>query len=390
MSLQHMKYLFITQLFPSGLTGTSVKTRNTIEYLLKQGHRVDVCCVHASSFRKNNFKHPKLNFYLVPSRERESNFIKIFFRITWLAVGLRPLNVKRVFDQRLAEVFNGLLKTNDYNQVFFDGYTTLQYLNKNQRSSVYIDDEDITDLLFKRLLESKQILVKLYYLFEWFKSSLYERWYLAKVDQIWAISQATAARLRQFSTGKTVVMPTVVPFKKNVFSSGAKDLVFTGTLNWPENKHGLRWFVSNCWSQIHKDDPSRKLLITGQLLDDDLSKFLSNYQSIDILGYVPDLMDVYQRSALAISPIFINSGIKVKVLTYLSYGLPVISTHESVLGLNHGHGVATASKKYFLKETLGLLNDRKKRAQISKQAEKYIKKHHSYKVLGAFISQHLN
>jgi glycosyltransferase involved in cell wall biosynthesis len=52
------------------------------------------------------------------------------------------------------------------------------------------------------------------------------------------------------------------------------------------------------------------------------------------LGFVDDLSAVIAQCRLAIIPIVSGSGVKIKSLTLLSSGLPVVTTSEGISGIN--------------------------------------------------------
>ena len=60
-----MKFLFISETYPSGLTGTSVKTRNNILHRLNQGHQGDVICINFDTLVTKELKHENLNIFSI-------------------------------------------------------------------------------------------------------------------------------------------------------------------------------------------------------------------------------------------------------------------------------------------------------------------------------------
>jgi len=381
------RLLFITQVYPSAATGTTVKTRHTIEYLLKEGFIVDVCCIHYEKMVKNEFKAKNLKIYITP---KGSIFSKVSFsyllRVFNLLFSIVPLRVKKMYDAHLADSAERLQKKYDYEAVLYDGFSTLQYLKEKSSKNIYIDDEDITDLLKKRMNSVGNIFLRLFLFTEYVKCLIYERLVLKKVDQIWAIAPNTLKRLKTLSSAKISLMPTVVPDEReSAFQIKSKDLVFTGLLSWMENVNGLKWFLDNFWSDLRKKFPSLTLHVVGQMAEKDLVVYLSRFEGVILHGYVADLADIYKKSAVAIAPILINSGIKVKILTYLSYGLPVVSTRQATWGLSSHNGIEVASEKNFGKAVIKLLSNSQLRKKLSKEGQKNIKKNHSETALRNFF-----
>ena len=212
---------------------------------------------------------------------------------------------------------------------------------------------------------------------------------MRKVSQVWAISPRTKERLEKVSGKPTVLMPTLIPSKKNIYIGKGTQIVFTGTLNWRENVEGLKWFVANHWQKIILAVPRAKLVVIGQGASQELITFLKNYKNIEYKGYVESLENEYRKSVLSIAPVRINAGIKVKILTYMSYALPVISTQKAAWGLVSLDGIKIAQDVYFADEVIHLLKDKKLRQALSEQAHKNIKENYSRKVLHHFFMQNL-
>ena len=382
------KLLFITQVYPSALTGTTVKTRHTIEYLLEEGFEVDVCCVHYSKMVKNQFVAKGLKIYVAKKDSILSKFSFLYLlRIFNLLFDIIPVRVKKMYDKRLDRLIVLLYKKNNYDYVFYDGFSTLQYLKLESKKNIYIDDEDITDLLWKRIKRSNNIILKIFFFTEFVKCLIYEKKYLNKVSQIWAIAPNTYNRLKTLSMAKIFLMPTIVPERKSSFNTSSTDLVFTGLLSWMENTSGLKWFLDNFWNELRKEFPNLKLHVVGQMAQPEFVNYLSNFKGVKLHGFVPNLEDIYKKSALAIAPILINSGIKVKILTYLSFGLPVVSLHQATWGLSTNKGIVVTNEEQFGKGISQLLNDSALRKKLSVEARENTNKFHSKNTLRRFFKK---
>lgn len=381
------KILLITEDFPSGLNGTSVKTRNTLIYLLEQNFSVDVCCFHFDHFKIHALKHKNLKIYSVPTTKRNKKSLSYLFYLFSILLSVSPITLKRLFNVSLKEKVQQLKRENNYGVVLYDGYSTLQYLDERDEKAIYIDDEDFTDLFRQRFLLEKNLIKKIYYGSEFLRSRLFESIKFPKVGQIWAISPRTKERLKKISGKKTVLMPTIIPWQKNIYRGQGKNLVFTGTLNWRENVEALEWFLSKHWRGILKKLPDTTLTIIGQGAENNFANYLMKQPNIRYLGYTPDLTKEYERATLAISPVLINAGIKVKTLTYLSYGLPVVSSLVAAWGLKSVRGVVLAEEDDFGEVVAKLLTRPKILQTLSKLAEKNIKQNYSQEKLKVFLSK---
>lgn len=70
------------------------------------------------------------------------------------------------------------------------------------------------------------------------------------------------------------------------------------------------------------------IYVVGKICD-----FIDDMPNIIKLGMVDDLDSVYKSTKICICPMVTGTGVKIKVLESLSYGLPVVTTRRGVDGL---------------------------------------------------------
>lgn len=391
MKKKNNRLLFITEDFPSGLNGTSVKTRNTLNYLLNTGYEVDVCCFLFEGFQQHDLNHKNLRIFTAKSKRFKKKSFSFLIQVFKIIFSFIPITIKRLFNSNLNKKIRELENKNRYAVIFYDGYSTLQYLNRKLDSKkVYIDDEDFTDLFRQRFILDSNFFKKIFYFSEYLKSLVFEFFYMRKVDQVWAISSNNKKRLEKISGVKTVLMPIIIPLQRNLYQSNGLRIIFTGTLNWRENVEGLKWFIAYHWSKVLKKIPQAELVIIGQGASLSLISYLKSHKNIVYKGYVKSLEDEYKNASLSIAPVRINAGIKVKILTYMSCGLPVVSTQKAALGLISTGGVLVTSDKNFAKCIISLLKKEKLRKYLSLKAHENIKDNYSERQLEVFFSHNLN
>jgi glycosyltransferase involved in cell wall biosynthesis len=380
------RILVITQMYPSGSTGTSVKTLHTLELLAEKGVHIDVVCPHYSKMVKVSIKNPRIHVYPFEKQTISKLSFPYLWRAWRLLFSWKPFRVVKLYDHHIRSKINTLMETRSYNYIFFDGFSTLQYASSYDTKNIYVDDEDIVDLLWKRSSSPGNIFLRLFFFVEWIKCQLYERLFFPRMARVWAISPNTKARLGRISRARVSIMPTIVGERRRVFNTTSSHIVFSGLLSWQENVVGLRWFLANCWMQIHQQFPHTKLYITGQMADEALATYTALFPNVVLTGFVKDLSSIYKQCAVAIAPIFINAGIKVKILTYLGFGLPVVANKEATWGMKSTRGIEVANKKDFANAIAQLLKQPKKRIRLSQQGRQNILAHHSKKTLFHFFA----
>ncbi len=102
-------------------------------------------------------------------------------------------------------------------------------------------------------------------------------------------------------------------------------LVFVGSAALP-NLDGLRWFFEAVWPQVQRQG------VTLDLVGDCGTSFARLPPGVARLGRLENLSPALHRSALAIAPIRVGSGLKIKLLDYARHGLFTIATPSSLEG----------------------------------------------------------
>ncbi len=121
-----------------------------------------------------------------------------------------------------------------------------------------------------------------------------------------------------------------------------RDICFVGNFRHPPNLDGVRWFVEHVLPRVRARLPRVRLLLAGSDMPAEIGALAS--EAIEVLGWVPDLAELFGRVRLSVSPLRFGAGFKGKVATSLAHGLPVVGSSISLegTGLAHGDGVAIA------------------------------------------------
>ena len=90
------------------------------------------------------------------------------------------------------------------------------------------------------------------------------------------------------------------------------------------NVDGLRWFARHVWPRVLARIPDIQLLVTGDSPPREVLRFASD--SINFIGRVSDLEDFYARLRVAVVPIRYGSGVKLKAVEALQFGVPTVAT----------------------------------------------------------------
>ncbi len=144
-------------------------------------------------------------------------------------------------------------------------------------------------------------------------------------DKVLCISEDEMAFFSQFASRPAY---SYIPFftnRKEPPPGGGRhfDILFVGSDN-PHNRKGIAWFLDEIGPAL---DAPVKILIVGSV-----SNFIKPSGNITCIPYADNLEEIYSDSKISVCPLNGGTGMKIKVVEALSYGLPVVTTWKGMAG----------------------------------------------------------
>jgi len=116
--------------------------------------------------------------------------------------------------------------------------------------------------------------------------------------------------------------------------SGAPDFLIFGSLRHPVYRASVIHFLETCMEDISRNIPGARIRIVGSGADATLRSLVAKYaDTVELTGFVDDLDALFASSSALLVPMLAAGGLKLKALTALYYGLPMISTSSGVDGV---------------------------------------------------------
>lgn len=111
-----------------------------------------------------------------------------------------------------------------------------------------------------------------------------------------------------------------------------KKIGFIGHLNYQPNIQAVQYIIDRIAPQVYQYDKEIVFLIAGVGMNESQFK---NIPNVRYLGYVSTVESFLQDIDLAICPLTEGSGTRLKIVDYLSRGIPTISTAKGIEGLEN-------------------------------------------------------
>lgn len=203
-------------------------------------------------------------------------------------------------------------------------------------------------------------------------------------DQIWTISSDEQYLFSQFCTKPVKLIPQYFAPKFDIHTAIDKkpyDLIYVAGDN-VHNINSSDWFFEEVYPFL---SPTLQICVVGKI-----NSYIHDKDNLVRVNHAEDLDTYYRSSKISICPMLTGSGVKIKVIEALSYGVPVVCTPKGVDGLvnkfNNGCLVASDPES-FAKNIQELLEDDEKYFFHKNQAISFFMEKHSkdavYKIIDA-------
>jgi glycosyltransferase involved in cell wall biosynthesis len=135
-------------------------------------------------------------------------------------------------------------------------------------------------------------------------------------------------------------------------------VVFFGAHNYFPNTDALRFFLDEIWPQVIARRPSSRLRVVGPPPPADVQS--GAHPSVVFTGFVSDLVAEVGHAAVAIAPLRIGGGTRLKVVEAMALARPLVATRIGAEGLDVQDGrdlLLADAPADFAAAVLRLLND---------------------------------
>lgn len=374
------KILFLTQIVPFPPdAGPKVKTYHVIRALVEQGHSVTL----VSFVRPEEVQHISAlqeiceAVYAVPIRR--SRVADVGYMIRSYLRG-RPFLIERDDLRPMQEMVNRLVQEDDFQFIHADQLTMVQFALRGssafqgKKPKVIFDAHNAVWTIVERMKDNARFFLKPVLAVEAKRVKQYEGELMQTVDHVLAVTEIDqklleeALHFSKVSNADRISPVTVIPIAVDTKKlqpinrkAGSKNIVTLGTLHYPPNADGIRWFFNEAFPLVQKHVPDATLTIIGKNPPQDFLELARrNPGTIKVTGYVDSLVPYLEESALMVVPVRAGGGMRVRILEAFAYAMPVVTTTVGLEGIHgtHEHDVLVADTPAdFAARTIELLEN---------------------------------
>jgi GT2 family glycosyltransferase len=167
---------------------------------------------------------------------------------------------------------------------------------------------------------------------------------IRRADVTLVVSEVERDVLRELAPSSRVMLLSTIhePAAGVVPWEGRRGMLFIGGFQHPPNADAIRWYAQDVLPHVRTRLPGVKTYVIGSRVTASIEALACD--DLVILGYVPDIAPYLASCRVSISPLRYGAGVKGKINTAMSHGLPVVATTPSIeaMHLTDGDDVIVA------------------------------------------------
>jgi glycosyltransferase involved in cell wall biosynthesis len=370
------KILFITTRNPySGRFSGDVIGSLKIINFLKKKNQVDVVTL----YRKKIELKKRIIYFKSPNY-----FLKIFYVLHSL-LRLKPLQ----FGLFLSKKMKAYVKKNAkrYDLLFFYHIRSSQYLPNNYKGSTVIEMGDLYSSNYYQTFCNLNIFnpLKYVYLIESILIKRVENRIFQSFNKIILFSKNEIKKINKTFRKKIYNVNISIKSVQKKFTYSLKNnkILFIGNLGYLPNLLAVKDFINNSFFLIKKEIPDVKFLIIGDVSK--LNKFFFSFKKdVIFLGQQNNIKKFIKNSICGLANIKIATGVQGKVLTYMSYGLPVVCSKKVASNFKK-NTINYNNNNDLVKKIVNLKNNKKLSRKFSNKSLKFLKEFSEEKVCSKYL-----
>jgi glycosyltransferase involved in cell wall biosynthesis len=386
-------------------TGGDVRVYNLIKRVA-QRHEVSLICLSDRKLIKNTEALRKYvkEIHVVPiitDRSKHQKFLLLFnpaewhrmLKRAWLLLKGRTYANACFYHPDFVKELKQVLTGERFDLIQFEFFVTGQYLSDIKKlvdgAKTILVQHGLWAEELRRMIDHSSGPKKPFYRIELFFTKRYEASMLKRFDHVIAMSTVDKDKMITWGIpeNKFTVIKSGVAIEEFVGIEKPElnhHIVFIGTMKYLPNREGLGWFLDSIFPLIKSKVKQATVVVIGEKKSDICRKYEG--QPVRFVGVIDDLESEMGKGAVFITPLHIGTGTRLKIVTAMAFGMPVVSTSVGIEGIDAGEdkgSIVVDTEQEFADAVTSLLLDNQRRSQLGANARNFVEKEYSWDVISA-------
>lgn len=296
-----------------------------------------------------------------------------------------PLTIARDISPQMRALISQLQSDESFDVTVCDFLHSA--VNTERRAGLVLFQHNVETMIWRRMSEHAATpLHRWYFGRQADRMYRFERSVCRTVGHVIAVSENDAKLMRDmYDLEDVTAIATGVDleyFQPPAEAPPAKhDLVFFGSMNWMANVDGILWFTSQVLPLIRRQRPQCTLALVGRDPAPQIVRLGEQDPFITVTGTVEDIRPYLWSSRVAIVPLRVGGGTRIKIYEAMAAKLPQVSTTIGAEGLdvNPGRNIEIADEpEEFAARCLELLDNAEARRRRTEAARRLVEEKFSW------------
>lgn len=365
--------------------------RSMVDALSSNHAEVQILCLNTrkhfrseAEIEKNTPANIKLEYFNVDTDVKPLSALKNL-------LSSQAYHVSRFYQESLASRLKELLAQEQFDIIQVEGVPMAVYLpllRDLSEASIVIRAHNIEYQIWERHLAHEQNPLRIAYLkIQVKRLRKFEKQSLEQADAVVFITQQDQVSYRDWG-GKSLAITTpcgLNPMEHPPISGASPkyDLVHLASLDWLPNQQGALWFLKEVWPLIQEARPQTTMGFGGRDMPKEIIDMGSD--KLWLYPHVDNAREFVSHGKVAVIPLLAGSGMRIKLLELLAWGMPTVSTEIGAEGIpikNYQQGILASDPESFAAAVVYLLDGKESRQEMQMQARAFFEAHFNNQVLG--------
>lgn len=382
-----MRILFLAHRIPYPPNkGDKIRSFNILKFLAAR-HEVHLACLIDDAADRNALSGLQSVVKSVVYDEVHPQLDKLL-ALTGM-VHDRPITVSYFYSRRLQEQIDALCEREGIDACVCSSSPTAEYLFRTTSRRLraahrVMDFIDVDSLKWRQYADQAPLWTAWIYRYEARTLAEYEQRIAAEYDDLLVVSEQEKSYFPGRPPANLRAIPNGVDLKffapRPRAATTSPTIVFTGVMDYWPNVEGVKWFVERIFPQVRAEVPDVAFYIVGSRPTAEV-RCLEAVAGVVVTGFVDDVRDYLDKSAVCVVPLRIARGIQNKLLEAMACGKAVVTTPQAFEGLNAQAGqdvLVAENETEFARVTIELLRDSERAASAGRRARLCMEQHYSW------------